>query len=71
MNPDDDQLEKMTLPIPEQQLIGKSDDTSVDDIILLNSQENYGLNNLENTQVNNDNTGSILKNDDKDNACEK
>jgi hypothetical protein len=62
----------MTLPIPEQQLIGKSDDTSVDDVILLNSQENYGLNNLENTQVNNDNTGSILKDDDKDNnASEK
>jgi hypothetical protein len=61
----------MKLPIPEQQLIGKSDDTSVDDVILLNSQENYGLNNLENTQVNNDNTGSILKDDDKDNAHEK
>ena len=61
----------MTLPISEQQLIGKSDDTSVDDVILLNSQENYGLNNLENTQVNNDNTGSILKDDDKDNASEK
>ena len=38
---------------------------------MLNSQENYGLNNLENTQVNNDNTGSILKDDDKDNASEK
>ena len=35
----------MKLPIPEQQLIGKSDDTSVDDVNLLNSQENYGLNN--------------------------
>ena len=54
-----------------QQLFGKSDDTSVDDIILLNSQENYGLNNLENTQINNHNTGSILKDDDKDNAREK
>ena len=61
----------MTLPISEQQMIGKSDDTSVDGVILLNSQENYGLNNLENTQVNNDNTGSILKDDDKDNASEK
>ena len=47
----DDQFEKMTLPFPEQQLIGKNDDTSVDDVVLLNSKENYGLNNLENTQV--------------------
>jgi hypothetical protein len=29
------------------------------------------LNNFENTQINNHNTGSILKDDEKDNAREK